>query len=136
MLNEESLILSENCFSDDSKDSAIEDDLWRFETVRGHSMSGISPPPPEEVGTLRLKPSAIRQDILPQKMMREDKELSPLPLAAVQRSSSKLIKEKDAAPAVKRPVSMPPVSRTPEDMPPPLPAKQRNSSLKVLYYPL
>lgn len=116
--------------SDDSKDSAIEDDLWRFETVRGHNnVPGFSATVPDDLGTLRLKPTPARQDILP--LVRE--ELPQTSTTEIQRTSSKLVKERerDSSPVVKRPVSMPPITRTPDDMPPPLPAKQRNSSLKV-----
>ena len=115
-------------FSDDSKDSAIEDDHWLLETVRGFPGQRSASPSSDEPGTIRIKPRNMghlhRDDVFD-----EPPELDrKLPITKESRQSPPA---RDVSPASKRPISIPPVTRLPDDMPPPLPAKQRNSSLKV-----
>ncbi|OQV15211.1 Serine/threonine-protein kinase 26 [Hypsibius exemplaris] len=135
--------------NDDSKDSAIEDDHWLLETVRGHrGLPGVgggrSSSPSDDAGdgdgggTIRIKQPSVMQQHRDDVFLESSPPQSLAASALVQRNSSVVArdsklpdaKELASTPAAKRPVSMPPVSRTPEDMPPPLPAKQRNSSLK------
>ncbi|GAU87734.1 hypothetical protein RvY_00540-2 [Ramazzottius varieornatus] len=109
--------------NDDSKDSAIEDDHWLLETVRGYPGQRSASPSSDEPGTIRIKPRDTGH------LHRDDVFDEPSALDRRLPTASRSSPGRDCSPIARGPVSMPPVT-LPDDMPPPLPAKQRNTSLK------